>query len=105
MLRLLLVHVCLRVLRVRPLLGQAVRLARERGSKCGLLRLVSVWPFPEDRVRRLLDGGQVQRFVVPEVNLGQLRREVERITDLPIVRINHAGGAMATPDSILEACA
>ena len=81
---------------------QAARLARARGSKCGLLRLVSIWPFPEQRIRQLLAGGTVQRFVVPEVNLGQLRREVERLTQLPIHRINHAGGAMPTPKDILE---
>jgi 2-oxoglutarate ferredoxin oxidoreductase subunit alpha len=80
---------------------QAVLLARSRGQKCGLLRVISVWPFPEDRVRRLLELGVVQRFVVPEVNLGQMRREVERLTQLPIERINHAGGAMPTPEDIL----
>ncbi|MEJ2531421.1 MAG: 2-oxoacid:acceptor oxidoreductase subunit alpha [Halioglobus sp.] len=81
---------------------QAARLARARGSKCGLLRLVSIWPFPEQRIRELLARGKVQRFIVPEVNLGQLRREVERLTQLPIHRINHAGGAMPTPKDILE---
>jgi 2-oxoglutarate ferredoxin oxidoreductase subunit alpha len=82
---------------------QAARVARARGSKCGLLRLVSIWPFPEQRIRDLLQQGTVQRIIVPEVNLGQLRREVERLTQLPITRINHAGGAMPTPDQILEA--
>jgi len=81
---------------------QAARLARAQGSKCGLLRLVSIWPFPEQRIRELLARGTVQRFIVPEVNLGQLRREVERLTQLPIQRINHAGGAMPTPRDILE---
>ena len=78
-------------------------MARARGHRCGLLRLVSIWPFPEQRIRQLLDQGTVQRFIVPEVNLGQLRREVERLTGLPIERINHAGGAMPTPQDILEA--
>jgi len=36
------------------------------------------------------------------VNLGQLRREVERLTQLPVERLNHAGGAMPVPDAILE---
>lgn len=81
---------------------QAVRAAREQGKKCGLLRLISIWPFPEARLREVLERGIVQRFVVPEVNLGQLRREVERLTQLPIARINHAGGAMPTPDDILK---
>ncbi|MDX1735300.1 MAG: 2-oxoacid:acceptor oxidoreductase subunit alpha [Halioglobus sp.] len=82
---------------------EAVKLARERGMKCGMLRLQSIWPFPESRVRALLDQGTVRRFMVPEVNLGQLRREVERLTQLPIVRVNHAGGAMPTPTQLLEA--
>ena len=78
-----------------------MRLGRVRGQKCGLLRPLTVWPFPSDRVRLLLERGVVQRFVVPEVNLGQLRREVERLTRLPITGLNHAGGAMPTPEDIL----
>lgn len=81
----------------------AVIEARRQGRKWGLLRLISVWPFPEEPIRQLLHRGVVQRFVVPEVNLGQLRREVERLTELPILRVNHAGGEMPTPDRILEA--
>jgi 2-oxoglutarate ferredoxin oxidoreductase subunit alpha len=81
----------------------AVRLAREQGIRCGLLRPVSIWPFPAAPLRRLLARGTVRRVLVPEVNLGQLRREVERLTDLPVEGINHAGGAMPTPQQILEA--
>jgi 2-oxoglutarate ferredoxin oxidoreductase subunit alpha len=80
----------------------AVRQARAGGRRCGLLRLKTLWPFPETRIRRLLEVGRVERFIVPEINLGQLRREVERLTDLPVERINHAGGVMPTPDRILE---
>ncbi len=81
---------------------RAVREARAAGIKCGLLRLITVWPFPEGRIRRLVEAGKVQRFVVPEINLGQLRREVERLTNLPVRRLNHAGGSMPKPDEILE---
>jgi 2-oxoglutarate ferredoxin oxidoreductase subunit alpha len=81
---------------------RAVRQARSEGIKCGLLRLLTVWPFPEGRVRRLIEGGQVKRFIVPEINLGQVRREIERLTSLPVERLNHAGGAMPKPDAILE---
>jgi 2-oxoglutarate ferredoxin oxidoreductase subunit alpha len=80
----------------------AVRQARREGIKCGLLRLITVWPFPESRIRQLIALGKVNRFVVPEINLGQLRREVERLTSLPVLRLNHAGGKMPTPDAILE---
>jgi 2-oxoglutarate ferredoxin oxidoreductase subunit alpha len=80
----------------------AVNEARDEGRKVGLLRLITVWPFPETRIRELIQQGKVRRFIVPEVNLGQLRREVERLTQLPVVCLNHAGGAMPTPDDILE---
>ncbi|MDH3511240.1 MAG: 2-oxoacid:acceptor oxidoreductase subunit alpha [Gammaproteobacteria bacterium] len=80
----------------------AVNQARSEGLKCGLLRLITIWPFPETRIRQLIEQGKVQRFIVPEVNLGQLRREVERLTQLPVLRLNHAGGTMPTPDAILE---
>jgi 2-oxoglutarate ferredoxin oxidoreductase subunit alpha len=80
----------------------AVNQARAEGIKCGLLRLMTVWPFPESRIRRLIELGRVRRFVVPEINLGQIRREVERLTDLPVERLNHAGGSMPVPDAILE---
>jgi 2-oxoglutarate ferredoxin oxidoreductase subunit alpha len=81
---------------------QAVNEARAQGLKCGLIRLITVWPFPESPIRRLIEMGNVKRFVVPEVNLGQLRREVERLTHLPVLRLNHAGGTMPTPNQILE---
>jgi len=81
---------------------QAVKQARDEGIKCGMLRLITIWPFPETRIRDLIKAGNVKRFIVPEVNLGQLRREVERLTHLPVLRLNHAGGTMPTPKEILE---
>ncbi|MBX7258794.1 MAG: 2-oxoacid:acceptor oxidoreductase subunit alpha [Candidatus Hydrogenedentes bacterium] len=81
---------------------RAVALARADGIKAGLLRPVTLWPFPENRVRRLLQLGNVKKFVVPEINLGQICREVERLTALPVLRINRAGGAMITPEIIVE---
>jgi len=80
----------------------AVTQARKEGLKCGFLRLITVWPFPETRIRKLIKQGKVKRFIVPEVNLGQLRREVERLTQLPVLCLNHAGGIMPVPDAILE---
>ena len=80
----------------------AVALARAEGLACALLRPKTIWPFPEDRVRRLIEIGNVRRFIVPEINLGQMRREIERLTQLPTLGLNHAGGAMPTPTAILE---
>lgn len=81
----------------------AVTLARRKGIKAGLLRLVTIWPFPKERIREILSAGRVKKIVVPEINLGQIRREVERMTQLPVERVNSPGGAMITPDTILEA--
>ena len=80
---------------------RAVLTAREEGIRVGLLRLITVWPFPEDKVRKLSE--QAAAFVVPELNLGQMSREVERFTSLPVVGVNHAGGVMMAPDPILDA--
>ena len=80
----------------------AVNEARRAGLSCGLLRPITIWPFPERRIRELIDSGTVKRFVVPEINLGQMRREVERLTDMPILRLNNPGGRMPEPDAILE---
>jgi len=82
---------------------QAVKQARSEGVKAGLIRLITVWPFPEEPIRELAESGRVKRFIVPEINLGQLRREVERLTALPVQRLNHAGGVMPHPQAILKA--
>lgn len=84
---------------------RAVALARQQGVKAGLLRLITLWPFPEERVRELGRRDAVTRFVVPEINMGQMSREVERLTHQPVQGINRAGGAMITPQSILEVLA
>ena len=79
---------------------RAVALAREDGIRVGLLRPVTLWPFPGDRVREL--SQRVIAFVVPELNLGQLAREVERFTTRPVLGVNHAGGAMFPPGPIQD---
>ncbi|CAD7778641.1 MAG: Pyruvate:ferredoxin oxidoreductase core domain II [Candidatus Methanoperedenaceae archaeon GB50] len=49
--------------------------ARKEGLKVGLLRLITVWPFPEERIRKLAE--HIRAFVVVEINLGQIVFEVE----------------------------
>lgn len=83
---------------------RAVQLAREQGIRAGLLRPVVVWPFPERRIRELAARG-VSGFVVPEMNLGQMVLEVERVVagKAPVVSLPHAGGTVHRPEDILEA--
>lgn len=79
----------------------AVQQARDRGIKAGLLRLISIWPFPEERISTI--NGEVDSFIVAEMNLGQVSLEVERITGVSVGGVHHAGGAMITPEMILSA--
>ena len=81
----------------------AVEEARRRKLKVGFLRLIVAWPFPEERIRTL--AAQVQGFVVPEINLGQMALEVERCAAgaAKTVLVPHAGGAVHDPQTIIAA--
>jgi 2-oxoglutarate ferredoxin oxidoreductase subunit alpha len=82
---------------------RALQLARQRGIRAGKFRLISAWPFPEERIREL--AGRVKAFVVPELNLGQMALEVERAAAgrAKVVKVSHAGGTVHDPQVILEA--
>lgn len=82
---------------------RAIEMAREKGLKVGKLRLITVWPFPEKRVREI--AGQVKALVVPELNMGQIAREVERVAGgaARTICVPHAGGSVHQPEQILEA--
>ena len=81
----------------------AVQLARNEGIKAGLLRLITVWPFAEDRIRELAPA--VKAFIVPEINYGQIVREVERCAagKAKAKLVPHMGGSVHLPETILEA--
>jgi len=80
-----------------------MELARARGVKAGMLRLVVAWPFPERRIRDL--ARDVRAFVVPEINLGQMVLEVERCAGgaAKTVCVPHAGGGVHEPERIARA--
>jgi len=80
----------------------AVRKAREKGIKAGLLRLITLWPFPEKNVAEIAKQANV--IVVPEMNCGQMVREVERSAkETPVVFLSKLGEDPHTPTEILEA--
>jgi len=81
---------------------RAIDLARGRGIRVGKFRLISAWPFPERRLRAIAIS--VKGIVVPELNLGQMVREVERVAaGTPVRAITHAGGSVHRPEQILDA--
>lgn len=80
----------------------AMRLAREEGIKVGLLRLKTLWPFPDQEIRSFND--QIKHWIVPELNLGQIAHEVEWAVSghMPVHKINRIDGNPLNPVNILE---
>lgn len=81
---------------------KAIQDARKAGIKVGSLRLITVWPFPEKRIEEL--AGKIKAFVVPEINLGQIKREVERAAKgkALVYPVSHCGGWVHNPNDILK---
>ncbi|SHF21161.1 2-oxoglutarate ferredoxin oxidoreductase subunit alpha [Desulfofundulus australicus DSM 11792] len=82
---------------------RAVKEARAAGIKAGLLRPVTIWPFPEKEVAEL--AGRVRHIIVAEMNLGQLKGEVERAVRgrVGVSGVNRVNGELITFEEILSA--
>jgi 2-oxoglutarate ferredoxin oxidoreductase subunit alpha len=79
---------------------RAVRDARAKGWPVGMLRLATIWPFPEEQVRAVAE--QARAVIVPEMNMGQLIYEVERVVGgrSAVAGVNRYDGEMITPGQI-----
>ena len=85
---------------VRPALA-AMALARDDGMKVGVLQLITVWPFADDKVKEVLS--RVKGVIVPEMNLGQIASEIDRCNKrgIPLIRVNKVDSEIIMPDEIL----
>lgn len=82
---------------------EAVELAKEKGVEVGFIRLKTIWPFPEKIVGKLAE--RVDAVIVPEMNLGQIFYEVQRVVGnaAEVVPVNVIGGGeMITPERLLS---
>jgi 2-oxoglutarate ferredoxin oxidoreductase subunit alpha len=81
---------------------RAMELAREKGMKAGILRLITTWPFCDEKIREL--AKRVKAFVTVEINFGQMALEVERCAagKARCYLIPHAGGDIHNPEDIVE---
>lgn len=81
----------------------ATILARKKGIKVGVLQLISLFPFPKKRVQEVLSKSI--GVLVPEMNLGQISREVKRVNDCmtKVFKLNRIDGQGITPHEILGA--
>ncbi|GMR04673.1 MAG: 2-oxoacid:acceptor oxidoreductase subunit alpha [Thermodesulfobacteriota bacterium] len=80
----------------------AVNAARESGIKAGLLRPLTIWPFPDKAVSEM--AKKVKAIIVPEMNLGQMVHEVTRVSSgaCTVEGIHRVDGEMINPAQILD---
>ena len=81
---------------------EAVEEAEKKGFKVGYVRLKTLWPFPEKPIQKMAKSAE--KIIVPEMNLGQIVNEVERVASrwsevIPLNKIG--GGELITPEEIL----
>ena len=81
----------------------AVAEARKQGIKVGLIRPITLWPFPTAALRAAAD--KVKSFVSVELSMGQMIEDVKLATESlrPVMLCNRAGGMIPTPDEVLSA--
>ncbi|HXZ36911.1 MAG TPA: 2-oxoacid:acceptor oxidoreductase subunit alpha [Thermodesulfobacteriota bacterium] len=79
----------------------AAAMARKKGIRAGLLKLMTLWPFPGEEIRKISE--KARTLMVPELNMGQIVGEVARWAcgKSRVVGINRVDGALLTPEEIL----
>uniref|UniRef100_A0A7C6EGL1 2-oxoacid:acceptor oxidoreductase subunit alpha n=1 Tax=candidate division WOR-3 bacterium TaxID=2052148 RepID=A0A7C6EGL1_UNCW3 len=79
---------------------RAMREARASGIKVGLFQIYVLWPFPYEALREI--SKRIRKFIVPEMNLGQIAHEVECATRTDCIKVNRVDGSPITPQEVLE---
>ena len=76
--------------------------ARKEGIKAGLIRPITLWPFPSKVLREAAD--KVQGFISVELNMGQMIEDVRLATmcKKPVALCNRCGGMIPSPQEVLE---
>ena len=80
---------------------RAVVMARNQGLRVGLLQLVTLFPFPRQFVEPVLN--QCKIVLVPEMNMGQISREVKRVnsSECRVIKHNRFDGQLITPEELM----
>ena len=80
----------------------AIVKAREQGIKVGLIRPITLWPFPKDPLMKAAD--QVKSFISVELSMGQMIEDVRSAIEYkkPVTLCNRAGGMIPSPEQVLE---
>ena len=80
----------------------AIQQARSEGVRAGLIRPITLWPFPEKALMRAAE--QCLAFLSVELNMGQMIDDIRLATDCrrPVSLLRHTGGVIPTPAEVLE---
>jgi len=80
---------------------RAVKEGREKGLKVGLIKLKIIWPFMRRTITKILESSP--KVLVPEMNIGQISREVKRVnqSECEVLTLNKVDGTLITPAEIL----
>lgn len=81
----------------------AILEARQKGIKVGMIRPITLWPFPKKPLAAAAD--KVKSFLVVELNMGQMSEDVELATRCkkPVYTCNRVGGMIPDPEEVLAA--
>ncbi|MCD6543649.1 MAG: 3-methyl-2-oxobutanoate dehydrogenase subunit VorB [Flavobacteriaceae bacterium] len=82
---------------------KAIQMGREKGYKIGLIRPITLWPFPKKVIAKYAD--KVKGFISIEMNAGQMIEDVQLAVNgkVPVVHYGRMGGMMASPSEVLNA--
>ncbi len=80
----------------------AVVAARNMGIKVGMIRPITVWPFPKKPLAEAAD--KVKGFISVELSMGQMIEDIKLATECkkPVVLCNRVGGMIPTPEQVLD---
>jgi len=83
---------------------KVVDLAREQGLKVGLLRPITLWPFPSKKIDELASKPNVKMFMTIEMSVGQMVEDVKLVVNgrKPVHFYGRTGGILATAEEILD---
>lgn len=82
----------------------AVDEARKQGIKVGLIRPITLWPFPSKAYKKAVDNG-AKAMISVELSMGQMIEDVKLACEcrVPVTLCNRAGGMIPSPEQVLEA--
>jgi 2-oxoglutarate ferredoxin oxidoreductase subunit alpha len=80
----------------------AVQVARAEGLPVGMIRPITLWPFPQKGLAKLRQTAKA--FLDVEMNAGQMQEDLERVVgpDFPIYHLGQGGGKIIYPDEVYE---